>query len=123
MDEETALLVELILQADLFCNGVEAAGKKALLLSDMHALSLKISQCRGVLSHLQKLYENDELTVHDPGICADFRTLVMSLMWVNFLAKGLVGLELFRKLVQIESGFTYALITRRSGKLKSEGES
>ena len=114
MDEETALLVELMLQADLFCNEVETAGKKALLLADMHALSLKISQCRGVLSHLQKLYENDELTVHDPGVCADFRTLIMSLMWVNFLAKGLVDFKLFRKFVQIESGFTYALITRRS---------
>lgn len=122
MDEETSLLIELMLQAELFCATVEALGKKKLSLADMHALSLKISQCRSVLANLQDKYDNDELTVGDPAICADFRNLVMSLLWVNFLAQGLIDFRLFRKLVQIESSFTYLLITRRSGKATNQGE-
>ena len=112
MDEGTALLIDLLLQADLFCNQVEALGKKKLSPSHAHALSLKISQCRGILAHLQELYESDTLAVKDPGTCVDFRTLVMSLLWVSFLARELIDHRLFRRLVQIESTFTYTLITR-----------
>lgn len=112
MKEGTLLLVELLLQADLFCNQVEALGRKALSRSDMEALALKISQCRGILSHLQQLYDDDKLAVTDPETCANFRNLVMSLLWVNFLGRELIDRKLFRKLVQIESTLTYALITR-----------
>jgi len=122
MDEETSLLVELMLQAEMFCASVEALGKKSLCFDDMYPLSLKISQCRGVLAYLQDKYDNDQLAVYDPAICQDFRVLVMSLLWVNFLGRELIDFRLFRKLVQIESGLTYVLITRRSGKAKSQGE-
>ena len=112
MEEGTALLVELLLQADLFCNRVEALARSQLSRSDLDALRLKISQCRGILTHLQQLYENDTLAIRDPETCADFRNLVISLLWVNFLGRDLIDRKMFRKLVQIESSFTYALITR-----------
>jgi hypothetical protein len=102
----------LLLQADLFCNRVEALGRKQLSRPDMDALSLKISQCRGILAHLQQLYDDDKLAVTDPETCADFRNLVMSLLWVNFLAREVIDRRMFRKLVQIESTFTYVLVTR-----------
>jgi hypothetical protein len=111
-EEGTLLLLELLLQADLFCNRVEALGRKQLSRPDMDALSLKISQCRGILAHLQQLYDDDKLAVTDPETCADFRNLVMSLLWVNFLAREVIDRRMFRKLVQIESTFTYVLVTR-----------
>jgi hypothetical protein len=111
-DEGSLLLVELLLQTDLFCNRVEALGRKQLSRPDMDALSLKISQCRGILAHLQQLYDDDKLAVTDPETCADFRNLVMSLLWVNFLAREVIDRRMFRKLVQIESTFTYVLVTR-----------
>ncbi len=113
MIEEDALLVELILQADLFCNHVESLAKNALDPPTSDALRLKISQCRGATTHLQELYENDELGIDDSGTCADFRNVIISLLWISFLARDLISHRMYRKLVQIESSFTYALITRR----------
>ncbi len=120
LTDDDALLVELMLQAELFCAQVEAAGKKVLSVPEVHTLLLKISQCRGALNQLQTKYDSDELTIDDALVCADFRTLVMSLLWVQFLARQFIDFRLFRKLVQIESGFTYLLIgrkNRRSGTL------
>lgn len=112
MDDGTALLIEVLLQADLFCNQVEALAKKNVPFPDLSALRLKISQCRGILAHLQGLYEKDKFAVKDPGTCADCRNLVISLLWVSFLARDLLDHRMFRRLVQIESSFTYAIITR-----------
>ena len=112
MTNETQLLPELMLQSDLFCTHVEALSRNRLSPSDTDALRLKINQCRGILLHLQELYEEDKLEVADPETCADFRNLMMSLLWVSFLTRELIDRRMFRKLVQIESTFTYALITR-----------
>jgi|KBSMisStaDraftv2_1062788.scaffolds.fasta_scaffold989398_1 hypothetical protein len=114
LSERDALLVELMLQAELFCSQIERLGKKKLPLSEVHALLLKISQCRGALTQLQAKFENDELTIEDPLVCADFRTLVMSLLWVHFFARKFTDFKLFRRLVQIESGFTYLLAGRKN---------
>ena len=114
MDAEDSLLVELMLQAEVFCSQVEAAAsKRSLPGSEMEDLRLKISQCRGALAELQGKYESDQLTLANPGACADFRNLVISLLWVNYLAGSAVDRRLYRKLVQIESTFTYLLITRK----------
>jgi hypothetical protein len=115
MDEETSLLVELMLHAEIFCNEVEAAAKKTLSVEEMCELSLKLSQCRGALGELQTKYESEILRIADPAVCADFRNLITSLLWANFLGRQVITLRLYRKLVQIESGFTYLLITRRKG--------
>lgn len=122
LTEDDALLVELMLQAELFCTHVEAAGKKVLPISEVYTLLLKISQCRGVLTQLQAKYDCDKLTIDDALVCADFRTLVMSLLWVNFFARQFIDFRLFRKLVQIESGFTYLLIGRKNRRSGSLGQ-
>src|SRR4051812_44280865 len=114
MDAEDSLLLELMLQAEMFCSQIEGAGKKVLPLGEMHLLSLKVSQCRGALRELQEKYDNDELTIGNSTVCATFRNALTSLLWANFLGRSLVDRKLFRKLVQIESGFTYLLITARS---------
>ena len=116
MDEETALLTELMLQAEIFCSRVESGADD---LPDMPAkdeFRLKISQCRGSLSELQKLLDEDKLTIDNALTAATFRQLIMSLMWVSFRARDLVDYRLFRKLVLIESGFTYLLVTGRKRK-------
>ena len=112
MSEETALLAELMLHSDVFCTAVEAEGARRLPPDKVDPIRLKISQSRGILAHLQKEYDDDRLTISDPAICADFRSLIMSLLWVNFLAQELIDQKMFRKLVLIESSFTYLLIAR-----------
>ena len=54
-----------MLHAEVICTHLEAAGKKALVLAEMHALSLKISQCRNAIAQLQRRYETDDLTIKD----------------------------------------------------------
>ena len=44
---------------------------------------------------------------------ADFRQLVMALLWVAFYARTAIDFRIFRMLVRIESGFTYVLVTRK----------
>jgi hypothetical protein len=80
----------------------------------MQALRLKLAQVRGAVAHLQEQYENDVLAIENPVTCADFRTLIMSLMWAGFLARDILDRKAFRKLVLIESSFTYALIKEKS---------
>jgi hypothetical protein len=115
MTEDDKLLVELMLHSEVICTHLEAAGKKALALAEMHVLSLKISQCRNAIAQLQSRYETDDLTIEDDQTCADFRTAVISLLWASFIARDFVDRKLFRKLLQVESGFTYLLISRRRG--------
>ena len=110
MTDETARLSELMLQADVFCCRIEAAVKRLPKSPTYDELRLKIGQCRCVIALLQKRFDDDKLTLRDGSVAADFRQLVMSLLWVSFEARSIVDRRLFRKIVQIESGFTYLLI-------------
>lgn len=101
-----------MLQAELFCAQIETATKESDRREEQDELLLKISQCRGALAQLQKHYDEEDLTIDNATACADFRHLVMCLMWVAFRAGRSVDFKLFRKLVQVESGFTYLLINR-----------
>jgi hypothetical protein len=112
MDDETSLLAELMLQAEMFCSGLDSSADDMAKLPDGDEFRLKISQCRGFLSQLQERYDEDKLDIDDPLTTATFRQLIMCLMWVAFRAGGFVDYKLFRKLVQIESGFTYLMISR-----------
>ena len=124
MKEETRLLTELMLNAEIFCSRVQVLLDAPLLdsPSDEAAaektaegeLALKISQCRGAVSQLQEFYDEDKLDItHKPTI-AVFRHLMISLMWVSFYGKKSIDFKLFRKMVQIESGFTFLLIKQLS---------
>lgn len=111
MREEDAILVELLLQSELFCRRIETVVKSALVSADLRVLRLKLSHVRRALAHLQEEYENDVLAIENPVTCADFRTLIISLMWLAFLSRVVMDRKTFRKLVLIESSFTY-LLTR-----------
>ena len=114
--ENTALLTELMLQAEMFCARIEEATSRLPRTNDVDELRMKISQCRGALAVLQGFFETDLLSVENTIVSGTFRQLIMSLMWVSFEASGLVDRRLFRKLVQIESGFTYLLLAAQSRK-------
>ena len=113
MDEEVALLSELMLQTEVFCARLEAGMVDIPNSDDKIEFRLRLSQCRGILSQLQQLYDDDKLTVDHPLTAATFRQLVMSLLWVSFRGRELVDYKLYRKVVQIESGFTHLLISRQ----------
>jgi hypothetical protein len=112
--DETPTLAELMLHSEQFCLRVEAAAADAApdaVPSD--ELRLKIGQCRGILALLQKRFEEDQLALQNVEVRTNFRSLVMSLLWVAFLARGCLNHRTFRMLVMIESSFTYLLIMRR----------
>jgi hypothetical protein len=75
-------------------------------------LRLRLSQCRNLLTNLQAAYERDQLTIETASVRADFRHAIMLLMWIAFYARSAIDFRLFRKLVAIESSFTYLLIMR-----------
>src|SRR6266446_10386851 len=110
MFEDTALLAEMMLQAEVFCSHIEARAQDTPKTAEQDDLRLKISQCRGALAELQNCHDADKLTISNLSVRADFRSRVMSLLWVAFRAGPLVDFKLFRKLVQIESAFTYLLV-------------
>jgi hypothetical protein len=116
MSDETALLAEMMLHAEMFCAQIEGRAQDRPRNSEQDELRLKIGQCRGALAQLQTYHDADTLQISNPSVRADFRSLVMSLLWVAFRAGSLVDFKLFRKLVQIESGFTYLLINEAGKK-------
>ncbi len=105
-----------MLQAEVFCACVESGEADLPDTDGRKELRLKISECRGCLSQLQDLYDDDRLTLDEAMVAATFRYMVMCLTWVVFRAKHQIDFKLFRKFVEIESGFTYLLISDRKTK-------
>jgi hypothetical protein len=112
MKEDTETLVELMFHAEQFCSKVEAATKDVAPNPEEKELRLKIGQCRNELAYLQALYNDGKLNIETPRVRADFRQLVLALLWVAFYARDAIDFRIFRMLVMIESGFSYLLVTR-----------
>jgi hypothetical protein len=114
--EETLTLAELFFHAERFCLRIESAvADSAPAPDDDEELRLKIAQCRGLLSLLQKAFEEDELKIENASVLGNFWRLISTLMWVAFRARRALDHRIFRMLVLIESGFTQLLIARRLG--------
>jgi hypothetical protein len=112
VNEDTKTLAELMLHADQFCSKVEEATQDVAPITDQQELRLKIGQIRNQLAALQQIFNDGKLSIENPRVRADFRQLVMALLWVAFYARSAVDFRIFRMLVRIESGFTYLLVTR-----------
>jgi hypothetical protein len=112
MNEDTETLAELMLHADQFCSKVEDATKDIAPNPEEKELRIKIGQCRTQLAYLQEVFNNGKLNIENPAVRADFRQLVMALLWIAFHARGAIDFRIFRMLVRIESGFTYLLVSR-----------
>jgi hypothetical protein len=112
MNEDTKTLSELMLSADQFCSRVEQSLKDAAPIPEEQDLRLKIGQCRNQLAYLQELFNDGKLHIENPRVRADFRQLVMALLWISFYARSVIDFKMFRMLVMIESSFTYLLVSR-----------
>jgi hypothetical protein len=113
MNEDTETLAELMLHADRFCSKVEDAIKDVAPIPEEKDLRTKIGQCRNQLAYLQEVFNDNKLNIENPRVRAEFRQLVMALLWISFYARAAIDFRVFRMLVQIESGFTYLLTIRR----------
>ena len=113
MSDDTPILTEMMLQAEIFCSYVEGTLTAGSTPRKVEA-RLKIAQCRGAIAFLQGIYEDGLLTFGHPPVAETFRHLIMSLMWVSFYGGSKIEHKLFRRLVQIESGFTYLLAGRKN---------
>lgn len=112
MSEETELLTELMLHAEQFCSKVEEATKDVAPNPEAKELRAKIGQCRTQLAYLQGLFDDGKLSIENPSVRADFRQLVIALLWIAFYARTAIDFRIFRMLVRIEAGFTYLLVNR-----------
>jgi len=112
--EDTLTLAELLLHAERFCLGIESAvANAAPAPAEDEELRLKIAQCRGLISLLQKAFEENELRIDNTSARENFRSLMVTLLWIAFRARRALDHKLFRMLVFIEYGFTHLLATRR----------
>ena len=118
MKEDTETLAELMFHADQFCSKVEDAIKDVAPTPEEKDLRLKIGQCRNQLAYLQELFNDGKLTIENPRVRAEFRQLIVALLWIAFYARSAIDFRIFRMLVMIESGFTYLLVSRQPGQEK-----
>ena len=112
MKEDTETLAELMFHAEQFCSKVDDAIKDVAPVSEEKELRTKIGQCRNQLAYLQEVFNDGKLNIENPRVRADFRQLVMALLWISFYARSAMDFRIFRMLVMIESGFTYLLVSR-----------
>src|SRR4249920_1992816 len=112
VSEDSETLSELMLHAEQFCSRVEEATKDVAPIAEHGELRIKIGQIRNQLAQLQEIFDDDKLSIENPRVRADFRQLVMALLWVAFYARTAIDFRIFRMLVRIESGFTYLLVSR-----------
>ena len=115
MNEDTETLAELMLHAEQFCSKIEDVAKDRAATPEEKELRIKIGQCRTQLTYLQEVFNDGKLNIENPRVRADFRQLVMALLWIAFYARGAIDFRIFRVLVMIESGFTYLLVKRTPG--------
>jgi hypothetical protein len=110
--EDTETLAELMLHADQFCSRVEEATNDVAPIAEQSELRIKIGQIRNQLASLQEVFNDGKLNIENPTVRADFRQLVIALLWVAFYARNAIDYRTFRRLVLIEASFTYLLVTR-----------
>ena len=81
-------------------------------IAEQGELRTKIGQIRNQLASLQELFNEGKLNLENPPVPADFRQMIIALLWVAFYARTAIDYRTFRRLVLIEASFTYLLVTR-----------
>ena len=112
MDLNSELLAEMMLHSSQFCNKAEGVSSS---LNDRHELDefrLKLGQARNILERLQVAYNDNVLDPGSERVMAEFRQLVIALLWIAFYIRQHLDFKLFRMIVSIEAGFTYLLVNR-----------
>lgn len=112
VEGEVLTLSEIMFRAEQFCALIETRSAGHLAKENEDRLRLKIGECRNLLAELQKLYNEDQLTLANGFVKAQFRFLIMALTWVLFEARDVIDHKTCRMLVSMESTFTFLLIGR-----------
>ena len=113
MKDDTDTLAEMMLHAEQFCSKVKEATEDVAPIAERSELRIKIGQIRNQLASLQELFNEGKLTVENPTVRADFRQVIIALLWVAFYARSAIDYRTFRRLVLIEASFTYLLMSRK----------
>src|SRR5579864_7336392 len=110
LSDDSDTLFEMILCAENFCSEVELAIGRVRRTNEVDELRLKISQARNLLEELKSIYDRELLTIENSKTRGIFRQLVLALLWIGYYGRALMSRKLFRKLVLVESSFTYLLV-------------
>jgi hypothetical protein len=103
---------ELMLYATQFCQGVENIMDDLPRDANQDEARLKLAKCRQILILLQDAFDADELSIARPAVRAQFRVLIIHLLWITFRIRQVIDLKLYRIFVQLEAGFTHLLTLR-----------
>jgi hypothetical protein len=112
MDESGELLAEMLLHSAQFCCKAEALSASLSEERELGEFRLKLGQARNILERLQEAYSGDALDLGNKQAIAEFRQLVITLLWIAFYIRQQLDFRTFRMVVSIEAGLTYLLITR-----------
>ena len=102
VSEDSETVAELMLHAEQFCSRVEEATKDVAPIAENSELRIKIGQIRNQLAELQEIFNDGKLSIENPRVRADFRQMVIALLWVAFYARSAIDFKTFRMLVRIE---------------------
>ena len=111
MDQTSELLAEMMLHAAQFCNQVETSSTLLEDKRDLEEFRLKLGQARNILERLQQAYNESALDIQNKGVLAEFRQLIIALLWISYYIRQHLDFRLFRRLVSIEAAFTYLLLS------------
>lgn len=112
MIDEAQTLPELMLYATEFCLKVENLIADSAPNPERDEARLKLSQARNILVLLQDSFNENKLELDNPSVRAEFRVLIIHLLWIAFRVRDLIDLKTFRILVQLEAAFTFILTLR-----------
>jgi hypothetical protein len=112
MVDEAQTLPELMLYATQFCLKVETLIADSAPNSERDEARLKLSQGRNILELLQTSFNDGKLDLGNPTVHAEFRVLIIHLLWAAFRVRDIIDLKTFRILVQLEAAFTFMLTQR-----------
>jgi hypothetical protein len=109
---DSLALSELMLRAAQFCSALDnLAPNLALNNEEVTEFRLKMFQSKRTLEQLQNAFNDNELSLECRKVRAQFRQLVLSLLWLAFYARKEIDRKLFRLVVSIQADFTYLLST------------
>lgn len=112
MDQSSEMLAEMMLHASQFCSKAETFGTLLANTQEKDEFRVKLSQARNTLERLQDTYNDEALDLGNKATAAEFRQLIIALLWAGFYIRHHLDFKMFRMIVSVEAAFTYLLLNR-----------
>ncbi len=100
----------MMLHASQFCSKAETFAAGLTDGRERDEFRLKLSQARNTLERLQRTYNEKNLNLRDKVTAAEFRQLIVALLWACFYVRHHIDFRTFRMIVNVEAAFTYLLL-------------